>query len=300
MIGTPAGAVRRAGSGGPQDSVNSRRGCEGARRRPGRCTFRWLPILTAPMRRSLVVPLALLAACGAPTPEPAPAPEAAAEPVVVTDSLVRSEPAVNYRVAIGFPRIEGDERPAARRVNAAVRDSVEAFAESLRPDPGFFTGDAEADRIYVGDADGGPARTFLGGRVFSSRVDVYAYTGGAHGNLYSFAFNYDLATGEPFGLGDLFLGGTAYLDTLAARTTERLVAARGTGWMFDDAIPPDPAYFSLFTLGPDSLTVFFPPYAIAPYAAGPSEVSLPYAALRGVLDDGGPVGWVRKRRGARP
>jgi hypothetical protein len=68
--------------------------------------------------------------------------------------------------------------------------------------------------------------------------------------------------------------------------------------MFEDEIPPDPAYFALFTLGADSLTVFFPPYAIASYAAGPSEVSLPYAALRGVLDERGPVGWLRTRAAA--
>lgn len=251
------------------------------------------------MRLLPVLTLVLLAACGAPEPERMPAPAPEAEPVVVTDSLVLSAPEVNYRVAVGFPQIEGDERPAVRRVNAAVRDSVEAFAASLRPAAADFTGDAEMDRMFVGEAEGGPARAFLGGRVFSSRVDVYAYTGGAHGNLYSYAFNYDLATGEPLGLGDLFLGGTAYLDTLAARTTERLVAERGVGWMFEDAVPPEPGFFSLFTLGADSLTVFFPPYAIAPYAAGPSEVSLPYAALRDVLDEGGPAGWVQKRRGPR-
>lgn len=245
------------------------------------------------MHRLFAVSLLLVAACGAPDPAPVPPPGPDPEPVVVTDSLVRAEPALNYRVAVGFPQIEGDERPAARRVNAAVRDTVEAFAADLRPEADLFTGDPEADRIFVGDAEGETARAFLGGRVFSSRVDVYAYTGGAHGNLYSFAFNYDLATGEPIRLSDLFHGGTAYLDTLAARVTERLVADRGTGWMFEDEIPPDPDYFSIFTLGADSLTVFFPPYAIASYAAGPSEVSVPYAALRGVLDERGPVGWLR-------
>ena len=175
---------------------------------------------------------------------------------------------------------------------------VEAFAADLRPDPAAFTGDPETDRIFVGEAEGGPSDTFLGGRIFSSRVDVYAYTGGAHGNLYSFPFTYDLATGEPVRLEDLFAGGTAYLDTLAARVTERLVAERGSGWMFEDEIPPDAAYFTVFTLGADSLTLFFPPYAIAAYAAGPSRVALPYADLRGVLDAHGPVSLVRTKRAA--
>lgn len=253
------------------------------------------------MRRLLLVPFVLVTACASPEPDapPASAPGPTPTPTVVTDSVVAADPAVNYRIAVGYPQIEGDERPAVHRINATIRDSIEAFADGLRPDGDEFTGEPEFDRMFVGEAEGGPARTFLGGRVFSSRVDVHAYTGGAHGNLFSFAFNYDLATGEPIRLGDLFLGGTAYLDTLAARVTERLVAERGTGWMFEDEIPPDPTYFALFTLGADSLTVFFPPYAIAAYAAGPSEVALPYAALQSVLDERGPVRWLRTRPAVR-
>ena len=249
------------------------------------------------MRRLLLVPFVLFAACASPEPEtpPASAPAPRAEPAVVTDSLLRSEPEVHYRIAVGFPRIEGDDRPAVLRINAAIRDSIAAFADGLRPAAADFSGDPEMDRMFVGEAEGGPTETFLSGRVFSSRVDIYTYTGGAHGNLIAYPFTYDLATGEPIRLSDLFLGGTAYLDTLAARVTERLVADRGTGWMFEDEIPPDPVYFSIFTLGADSLTIFFPPYAIAAYAAGPSEVSLPYAALRNVIDEGGPVGWLRPR-----
>lgn len=248
------------------------------------------------MRRLLLVPLVLVAACAAPEPEAPAAPEP--EPVVVTDSLVRADPDLNYRVAIGFPQIGGVETPAVRRVNAAIRDSLEAFADGLRPDPADFTGDPETDRMFVGEAEGGPAETFLGGRIFSSRVEVATFTGGAHGNLVAYAFTYDLATGEPVRLEDLFLSDTAYLDTLAGQITERLVAERGTDWMFEDEIPPDPAYFALFTLGADSLTVFFPPYAIAAYAAGPSEVALPYDALRGVLDARGPVRLLRAEAAA--
>ena len=34
----------------------------------------------------------------------------------------------------------------------------------------------------------------------------------------------------------------------------------------------------------DGLTVTFPPYAVAPYAAGPQEVLIPYSELRGILN----------------
>lgn len=249
--------------------------------------------------RAACAPLFLLAACTTPEPDPPPAdPTPEVVPTVTLDSLVVAEPEINYRVAVAYPQIEGPDTPAIGRINAAVRDSIEAFAAGIRPDPGDFTGDPESDRMFVGEAEGGPKAMFLQGRVFSSRVDVYAYTGGAHGNLFSFPFTYDLATGESVRLSDLFYGGTAYLDTLAAHVTERLVAKRGTGWMFEDAIPPDPTYFAFFTLGADSLHVFFPPYAIAAYAAGPSEVAVPYTALEPVLDERGPVSWLRGQAAA--
>lgn len=242
------------------------------------------------MRSTLLTCFLALAACSSPDP-PA---EKVAEPVapalhVEIDSLAARDTTLHYDVAIAYPQIAGGDAPAVDRVNRAIRDTLSAFAVSLRPRPADFTGDPERDRLIVGEAEGGPARTFLGDRVFSSRVDVYAYTGGAHGNTYAFPFTYDLATGEPIRFGDLFRGGTAYLDTLAALTTERLAMGQDSSQWFVDAIPAEPGSFAFFTLGADSLTVFFPPYAIAPYAAGASEATLPYTALRRLLSPSGPL-----------
>jgi hypothetical protein len=231
-----------------------------------------------------------LAACSSPDPPPEERPGTAAPPLrVETDSLTARDTTLHYDVAIAYPRIAGSDAPAVARVNRAIRDTLTAFTASLKPRPADFTGDPDHDRLIVGEAEGGPARTFLGDRVFSSRVDVYAFTGGAHGNTYAFPFTYDLATGEPIRFGDLFRGGTAYLDTLAALTTERLAAELDSSQWFVDAVPAEPGSFAFFTLGADSLTVFFPPYAIAPYAAGASEVSLPYTALRPLLSPSGPL-----------
>ncbi len=248
------------------------------------------------MRLPHLALLLAVAACASPdgsadSPvEPVSLPAAAPELSVVTDSLVTRDPAINYRIAIGYPQIEGSDDPAIARINRAIRDTLVAFTMNVRPDPADFTGDPENDRLYVGEAEGGPARTFLGDGLFSSRVDVYLYTGGAHGITVAFPFTYDLATGEPVRSGDLFRPGAAVTDTLAARATARLRARLGAGGLFDDAVPAEPDLFSAVTLGADSLTVFFGPYAVAPYAAGPQEVTWAYAALRDVLDLSGPVG----------
>ena len=245
------------------------------------------------MRRLTFTLLLALAACGTPdAPEPPDEPSSEPEPPalrVEIDSLTARDAALNYDVAIAYPQIAGSDTPAVARVNRSIRDSLAVFAASLKPRPSDFTNSPEMDQMIIGEAEGGPRRTYLGDRLFSSRVDVYAFTGGAHGNLFSFPLTYDLATGEAIRLGTLFRNGTAWRDTLAVLTTARLAAAQDTSWLFDDQVPATSGSFAFFTLGADSLTVFFPPYAIAPYAAGAFEVTLPYTDLSSVLSPSGPV-----------
>ena len=243
------------------------------------------------MRRFSLALLITLAACASPdAPEPPaePEPEPPALRVEI-DSLTARDTTINYDIAVAYPKIAGSDAPAVARINRSIRDSLAAFATSLRPRPADFTGTPEMDQMIIGEAEGGPRRTFLSDRLFSSRVDVYAFTGGAHGNIFSFPLTYDLATGEAVRLGTLFRNGTAWRDTLAVLTTARLAAAQDTSWLFEDQVPATSGTFAFFTLGADSLTVFFPPYAIAPYAAGAFEVTLPYTDLSPVLSPSGPV-----------
>jgi hypothetical protein len=245
------------------------------------------------MRHSFLTLLLALAACGSDPRPDEPPPEAEPETLrVEIDSLAARDIDLNYDVAVAYPQIAGSDAPAVARVNRAIRDSLSAFLASIKPRPADFTGRPEMDQMIIGEAEGGPSRTFLRDRLFSSRVDIYAFTGGAHGNVFSFPLTYDLATGEPIRLRDLFRTGIAWPDTLSVLTTAQLAAQQDTTWLFDDNVPAMAASFSHFTLGADSMTVFFPPYAIAPYAAGALEVTLPYTALRHVLSPSGPARWL--------
>ena len=106
--------------------------------------------------------------------------------------------------------------------------------------------------------------------------------------------NYDLTTGRPFGLGDLFRPDAAYLDTLSAFTdrwvmdqVERYGGTRDDFW--ERGWAPETANFFRFTIGTDSLRFYFPPYQIAAYAAGGFDMSVPLDALRPLLSDTGPA-----------
>ncbi len=243
---------------------------------------------------ALAVLAATLAACAPdPTDAPAerlappPAPEAPA-PSVRIDSLLRDEPALRYTVAIGYPQLVGDA-PATATVNAAIRDSVGALADDFRPaepPPDY------AAPSYAVEVDGSTERSYVGGHVFSALVDVYAYTGGAHGNTFFLPLTYDLTTGRPVRLGDLFTEGSAYGDTLAAWTRRgvlRQLAALGSGSLYDEGLAPLRQGDASYTLGPDSLFVHVPPYQLSAYAAGSFSVGVPYTALRSMARAGGPL-----------
>ncbi|MDR1274119.1 MAG: DUF3298 and DUF4163 domain-containing protein [Odoribacteraceae bacterium] len=107
----------------------------------------------------------------------------------------------------------------------------------------------------------------------SLRVTIYAYTGGAHGNTYIYAFNYDLR-------GRKFLEKEQLLDLGRKQEIEKLLQAR-----FDNK---DGAFTSLPTLDDpavynftaEALHVTYPHYALGPYSSGIAEVSVPLTELK--------------------
>jgi hypothetical protein len=249
------------------------------------------------MRLALTAALLALAGCGpSPSPDPteagasmAPSPPADSPFAVVTDSLLRDEPARTYRVAIGYPQIRRTSgeplAPALQAVNAAIRDSVDALADDFRPEGPPPGADAP---VYPVEVDGSTPRTWVSDDAFSALVEVYAYTGGAHGNTYFLPLTFNLATGEAVGPADLFAEGTPWADTLAARVERDVVRQLGgRGDLFVDGLDPIRGGRVDLTLGPDSLAVHVPPYQLSSYASGPFHVGVPLAAVSTYARPGG-------------
>jgi len=219
----------------------------------------------------------------------APSPPADSPFAVVTDSLLRDEPARTYRVAIGYPQIRRTSgaplAPALQAVNAAIRDSVDALADDFRPEGPPPGADAP---VYPVEVDGSTPRTWVSDDAFSALVEVYAYTGGAHGNTYFLPLTFNLATGEAVGPADLFAEGTPWADTLAARVERDVVRQLGgRGGLFADGLDPIRGGRVDLTLGPDSLMVHIPPYQLSSYASGSFHVGVPLAAVAPFARPGG-------------
>ena len=231
-----------------------------------------------------LLPLFLLAltACGpGPTPPDAPPPLPPGR-VIETDSLLRDEPARTYRVAIGYPQIratDGEPLPATlQAANAAVRDTVAAFADDLRPEAPPPGADPPA---YPVEADGGADRAWLSEDVFSTLVAVYVSTGGTNDATYFILLTVDLRTGVPVAPADLFAPDSPWADTLAAhvgRGIRRQI--QPTDIFATDGLASIREGRVHLTLGPDSLTVHVPAGQVSSFPAGSFHVAVPRTAVR--------------------
>ena len=117
-------------------------------------------------------------------------------------------------------------------------------------------------------------------------VDGYVM-GAAHPFHYSHSLNYDTAAVRMLELGDLFLPGANYLEVLSRTSLDDLGRQGVLEW--EEGALPLPENFQRWNLTTRGLLVSFDEYAIAPYAAGPQSVVIPYEVLRDVADPDGPL-----------
>jgi hypothetical protein len=114
-------------------------------------------------------------------------------------------------------------------------------------------------------------------------------TFGAHPNTFFRAFTFDTKTGEELDLGDIFAPGVNYLSLLSTQSRKLLpatiaaregikVSAVDTAYIARGTTP-DADNFQTWYLEGSNLFIVFPPYQVAPYAAGEQTVSIPLSQL---------------------
>jgi hypothetical protein len=127
--------------------------------------------------------------------------------------------------------------------------------------------------------------------LWSFKFDFSFYSdGAAHPGLYSITLNYDLGHGQELALGDLFLPNSSYLEVISAYCSAELSKQPFFEGPFADGAQPTPENYRNWNITPDGLLITFDEYQVAPYAAGPQMVTVPYSALRSILNPQGPLG----------
>lgn len=126
----------------------------------------------------------------------------------------------------------------------------------------------------------------MGHGIWSYGIDIYEYTGGAHGNNYLIIRNYDLSTEGLVTEEDLFrpdyfeplhkLLVSALIEQTEEASTEREL--KKLGYSIEDIVPNDN-----FSVSVEGITYVYNPYEIAPYAMGRTRIFLPWDTIRNLL-----------------
>jgi len=114
--------------------------------------------------------------------------------------------------------------------------------------------------------------------------------GAAHPGDFSHTINYDLATGRELSLGDLFAPGSNYLETISNFCLEELRKKPYSDSFTTNGADPVLENYRNWNITPDGLMITFDTYQVAPGAAGPQIVVVPYDQLQPLIDPQGPLG----------
>lgn len=120
--------------------------------------------------------------------------------------------------------------------------------------------------------------------LISIRFQIYMDAqGAAHPNTNFATLNIDRQRHRRLGLEEVFLPGTPYLQTLSKLSKQVLLENLTEDDLFKEGLVPKPENFQTWNLTRTGLAIVFNPYQVAAYAAGPQEVLLPYAQLKGLI-----------------
>ncbi|AHF03274.1 hypothetical protein MARPU_04775 [Marichromatium purpuratum 984] len=194
--------------------------------------------------------------------------------------ITRSGP--HYQLEASYPVFTGAPEAINRAVRTFVQDQVNAFlanTEERQTDPEPPLGPAWS---FALEGEAGHRTKTLQVIAFEG----YAYYGGAHGMPLFAPLLLDLSEARALDPTELFRADSDWLVRLA-RLSRAALAGRDllgadADWVNQGTAPVAENY-QLLLPGPDGLTVIFPPYAVAAYAAGAQRVLIPYAEIDDLL-----------------
>lgn len=108
------------------------------------------------------------------------------------------------------------------------------------------------------------------------------YLGGAHPNTYLDTLNVDLRDGRLLTLGDMFKGDSDYLTRLNAIVGRQVAESQQLKGYFNKVEIDGTENF--YITDNAELVIVYPPYAIAPYAAGTIEFIIPVSQVADIFN----------------
>jgi len=193
-----------------------------------------------------------------------------------------------FTITSQTPQLMGSDDPRMamfnQRLNELVTKEVDTFRQSfLQNTAPIVTNGSFVDVTYT--------LTSQQADTWSFKFDVHFYSdGAAHPGSYSLTLNHDLAGGRELALADLFLPNSNYLEAISSYCIAELSKQPFFEGPFAEGAQPTPENYRNWNITPAGLLITFDEYQVAPYAAGPQQVTIPYNELQTLIDPQGPLG----------
>ena len=221
------------------------------------------------------------------TPAPPPTNPPMVEPLEVKSTPFSEEgKAPDYKITAQIPYLNSTD-PSVQAYNAALKSIVDQAVATFK---GTLT-DMPATPILNGSTlDIQYQLIGQKGSIWSMQVNIMGFAdGGAHPYHYSVSNNYDLKSGKALTLDDLFLPNSNYLQIIADDCKTEL-SKRDIGFTdtFTQGADPKPENYKNWNLSNEGfLVITFDEDQIAPHAAGPQIVTIPFSELKSIQNPDG-------------
>lgn len=208
---------------------------------------------------------------------------------LTTESASESSEGPNYTLTTETPSLVGVDDGRVVEFNVimqlAVKEMADGFKVSMKDQP--------VTPIMAGSSfDVKYELLSPPGYIYSIKFNVMGYTdGAAHPYHFSRTVTFNLETGQEITLDELFLPGSNYLQIFSDVSKAEL-STRDIGFtdeIFSSGADPTPENYKNWNITADGLLITFDEYQVAPYAAGAQTVTVPYSALKDVIDPQGPL-----------
>lgn len=213
---------------------------------------------------------------------------------LVSKQINENDKKLMYEVSAQYPQLNGGNNPNFEKFNQAARalvtkkvagfkkDMAPVEGEEPRPEGSMASNLNVAYTLILAQDD-----------LISVKFDVGSYyQGAAHPNSYSDVVNFDLKNGKQLKLSDLFKPGARYLQAIADYSIADLKKQTDKGLTPEEiekgaaAVAKNYQSWNIMKTG---IGITFDAYQVGPYAAGPQFVTVPYSALKDMINPEGPI-----------
>ena len=209
---------------------------------------------------------------------------------LVSVPFIETNPGSNfpsYSITAQTPQLTGSDDPRVlvfnQQLSNLITKEVDTYRQSFQELPvtpnsnGSFL---EATYTIVSQI----------GDLWSFKFDFSFYADtAAHPGLNSVTLNYDLGQGQALILDDLFLPNSNYLEKIAEYCMNELRKQPYSESFSQEGAQPTRENYRNWNIEPDGLLITFDAYQVAPGAAGPQKIVVPYSELTSVINPEGPL-----------